>query len=229
MAEEDLSCSTECRDSDREMNSGLQVSGEMNEEDSNSNTGEWHCFESSDGLLLRCDRCDFESSCRDTLVRHSATCQASGVLVCERCDYETVCRDSLANHISTCQGDGRKMFECDICLIKFSSGANMRRHRLRHTGIKPFECRVCHKRFFRKDHLAEHASTHAKPLPHTCPVCSRGFQRHIAMRAHFQNEHVGRPDPVTKACPLCSFTASSMKSLRLHFFNRYILNDYISL
>lgn len=119
----------------------------------------------------------------------------------------------------------RKMFECDVCNMKFSNGANMRRHKMRHTGVKPYECRVCQKRFFRKDHLAEHFTTHTKTLPYHCPICNRGFQRQIAMRAHFQNEHVGQHDLV-KSCPLCNYRAGSMKSLRLHFFNRY---DFILL
>jgi len=113
----------------------------------------------------------------------------------------------------------RKVFECDVCNMKFSNGANMRRHKMRHTGVKPYECRVCQKRFFRKDHLAEHFTTHTKTLPYHCPICNRGFQRQIAMRAHFQNEHVGQHDLV-KTCPLCSYRAGSMKSLRIHFFNR---------
>ncbi|KAH8371639.1 hypothetical protein KR093_008348 [Drosophila rubida] len=114
----------------------------------------------------------------------------------------------------------RKVFECDVCNMKFSNGANMRRHKMRHTGVKPYECRVCQKRFFRKDHLAEHFTTHTKTLPYHCPICNRGFQRQIAMRAHFQNEHVGQHDLV-KTCPLCSYRAGSMKSLRIHFFNRH--------
>lgn len=80
--------------------------------------------------------------------------------------------------------------------MKFSNGANMRRHKQRHTGkinsflvfkiillkkfptgVKPYECRVCQKRFFRKDHLAEHFTTHTKTLPYHCPICNRGFQR----------------------------------------------------
>lgn len=75
-------------------------------------------------------------------------------------------------------------------------------------------------RFFRKDHLAEHFTTHTKTLPFHCPVCNRGFQRQIAMRAHFQNEHVGQHDLV-KTCPMCSYRAGTMKSLRVHFFNRF--------
>lgn len=79
---------------------------------------------------------------------------------------------------------------------------------------------MCQKRFFRKDHLSEHFTTHIKTLPFHCPICNRGFQRQIAMRAHFQNEHVGQHDLV-KTCPLCNYRAGTMKSLRVHFFNRH--------
>ncbi|XP_014227776.1 zinc finger protein Pegasus [Trichogramma pretiosum] len=136
-----------------------------------------------------------------------------------------------ANEETDLDGDGeeylqpedktsRKTFECDVCNMTFSNGANMRRHKMRHTGVKPYECRICQKRFFRKDHLAEHFTTHSKVLPYHCPICNRGFQRQIAMRAHFQNEHVGRNDSI-KSCPLCHYRASSMKCLRLHYFNRH--------
>ncbi|BET01748.1 Zinc finger protein [Nesidiocoris tenuis] len=156
---------------------------------------------------------------------------------CEGCDYETMSRAALARHSVACSVAGKngtaprsgppssKMFECDICQMRFSNGANMRRHRMRHTGVKPYECRVCGKRFFRKDHLAEHTTTHAKALPWACPICHRGFQRQIAMRAHFQNEHVTNSNNGvngdSKCCPLCSYKAGTMKSLRVHFYNRH--------
>ncbi|ENN81025.1 hypothetical protein HUJ04_009707 [Dendroctonus ponderosae] len=164
---------------------------------------------------------------------------SEGGYKCTVCDFEAVTPSALTNHITishTASSEAemeaadastspperaqRKAFDCDICKMKFSNGANMRRHKMRHTGVKPYECKVCQKRFFRKDHLAEHFTTHTKALPYHCPICNRGFQRQIAMRAHFQNEHVGQHDLV-KSCPLCNFRAGSMKSLRIHFFNRH--------
>ncbi|KAL4703309.1 hypothetical protein ACJJTC_006672 [Scirpophaga incertulas] len=157
------------------------------------------------------------------------------LLKCTTCNsFSTLNSRALTTHMAQCSPDNnnvaaaqaadtrphRKLFECDVCNMKFSNGANMRRHKMRHTGVKPYECRVCQKRFFRKDHLAEHFTTHTKSLPYHCPICNRGFQRQIAMRAHFQNEHVGQHDLV-KTCPLCSYRAPTMKSLRVHFFNRH--------
>lgn len=160
--------------------------------------------------------------------------RGGNLLKCTTCNsFSTLSTRALNTHMAQCSPDNnnvaaaqpadarphRKLFECDVCNMKFSNGANMRRHKMRHTGVKPYECRVCQKRFFRKDHLAEHFTTHTKSLPYHCPICNRGFQRQIAMRAHFQNEHVGQHDLV-KTCPLCSYRAPTMKSLRVHFYNR---------
>lgn len=163
----------------------------------------------SDSGLLRCSRCDFDTPNRITFVAHLAECNGENGV------------DGLSGEGGDASPDRiNRKFECDVCNMKFSNGANMRRHKMRHTGVKPYECRVCQKRFFRKDHLAEHFTTHTKTLPYHCPICNRGFQRQIAMRAHFQNEHVGQHDMV-KSCPLCAYQAASMKSLRVHFFNRH--------
>lgn len=203
-------------------------------------------YDSGDtNLILKCDRCDnFETISRALLLVHMATCTAivgrlenrttaannsidgdhkSGVsvsLAVANVAATTAAATAAAAAANDKQQHHRKLFECDVCNMKFSNGANMRRHKMRHTGVKPYECRICQKRFFRKDHLAEHFTTHTKTLPYHCPICNRGFQRQIAMRAHFQNEHVGQHELV-KTCPLCSYRAGTMKSLRVHFFNRH--------
>jgi KRAB domain-containing zinc finger protein len=141
-------------------------------EDSNQN----HQF------LMRCDQCDFDTRSFALLQAHQrAAHNHRHQLQLQQCDQNGGGGGGPDNG-----NDPKKPFQCDICNMKFSNGANMRRHRVRHTGVKPFECRVCQKRFFRKDHLAEHMTTHNKKLPFHCPVCNKGFQRQIAMRAHFQ-------------------------------------------
>lgn len=198
-------------------------------------------YDSNDATVLRCDRCEsFETISRALLIVHIAQCPggAGGLGGIKRRHSDATATDenggesdAQTTSSTAVQGSGqsdgqaadkhhRKLFECDVCNMKFSNGANMRRHKMRHTGVKPYECRVCQKRFFRKDHLAEHFTTHTKTLPYHCPICNRGFQRQIAMRAHFQNEHVGQHELV-KTCPLCSYRAGTMKSLRVHFFNRH--------
>uniref|UniRef100_A0A0A9VX07 Zinc finger protein 710 n=1 Tax=Lygus hesperus TaxID=30085 RepID=A0A0A9VX07_LYGHE len=207
---------TECGDS--EADSRMQVDLSRGDEDVSEHDDGHHQesglntnYDSSDGAIPihRCDGCDYETMSRAALVRHTVACSIA----------------SKNNSGVRGAPPSSKMFECDICQMRFSNGANMRRHKMRHTGVKPYECRVCGKRFFRKDHLAEHTTTHAKALPWACPICHRGFQRQIAMRAHFQNEHVTNSSNGTngdaKCCPLCAYKAASMKSLRVHFYNRH--------
>ncbi|XP_073998354.1 uncharacterized protein isoform X1 [Rhodnius prolixus] len=209
MSETELACSTDC--GEQEVDSRMQVDLNSNEETCDNDesnqvveTGLNTNYDSSDGAIPmhRCEGCDYESMSRGALARHVASCRSD------------------RHQAPSTPNSASKMFECDVCNMRFSNGANMRRHKMRHTGVKPYECRVCGKRFFRKDHLAEHTTTHAKSLPWSCPICGRGFQRQIAMRAHFQNEHVGGNEGV-KSCPLCAYRATSMKSLRVHFYNRH--------
>ncbi|XP_055381771.1 zinc finger protein ztf-16-like [Condylostylus longicornis] len=171
---------------------------------------------------FKCNHCDsFETDSNTIFLEHVLQCSSTAAAKKEAEDGDSKGMAQLPEREERSSSQSsRKLFECDVCLMKFSNGANMRRHKMRHTGVKPYECRVCQKRFFRKDHLAEHFTTHTKTLPYHCPICNRGFQRQIAMRAHFQNEHVGQHDLV-KTCPLCSFRAGTMKSLRVHFFNRH--------
>jgi len=53
-----------------------------------------------------------------------------------------------------------------------------------------------------------------------CPVCKKRFQRHIAMNAHFQNEHIGSESGTgsgSKFCKLCpSYSSTDILSIRRH-------------
>jgi len=54
-----------------------------------------------------------------------------------------------------------------------------------------------------------------------CPVCKKRFQRHIAMNAHFQNEHIGSESTSgggKKFCKLCHSSHTDILSIRQHLF-----------
>ncbi|GAB6027154.1 hypothetical protein CHUAL_013912 [Chamberlinius hualienensis] len=136
------------------------------------------------------------------------------VFKCVQCPYETYNLATLASHQKI-----HKLYQCDICQMKFSHAANMRRHRMRHTGFKPFECRVCLKRFFRKDHLMEHMITHSKQLPFQCPLCDKSFTRQVYFKAHLQTEHWNMPGD--KICTICGHKAATIKGAKLHYTTRH--------
>lgn len=55
-----------------------------------------------------------------------------------------------------------------------------------------------------------------------CPVCKKRFQRHIAMNAHFQAEHLGgTPKVHEKVCKLCAFVGTDMMAIRTHLLTKH--------
>ena len=64
----------------------------------------------------------------------------------------------------------------------------------------------------------EKGSGSLKSLPFMCPACKKRFQRHIAMNAHFQNEHISAPTSTSgeRSCKLCGHTSGSLAQVRSH-------------
>ena len=65
----------------------------------------------------------------------------------------------------------QKPFECTVCHKRFTSSANLVKHRKIHSGEKPFECIVCHKRFTLKSYLVKHLRIHSGEKLFECTVC----------------------------------------------------------
>merc|ERR1712088_1085918 len=53
-----------------------------------------------------------------------------------------------------------------------------------------------------------------------CPVCKKRFQRHIALNAHFQNEHIGSTAS-EKHCKLCTYVCPDITSIRAHLLSKH--------
>ncbi|XP_022250849.1 protein hunchback-like [Limulus polyphemus] len=110
-----------------------------------------------------------------------------------------------------------RAYQCDICHMKFTQFANMRRHKLSHFGVRPFECRLCPKRFFRKDHLMEHiVRQHSLQRPFRCPFCIKSFNSRPQLKAHLSLEHSGN-----KLCRICGFESVSVAGAKVHYSSRH--------
>lgn len=57
-----------------------------------------------------------------------------------------------------------------------------------------------------------------------CPVCKKRFQRHIAMNAHFQAEHLGVTSKNDKVCKLCSYVGHDMAAIRNHLLAKHTID-----
>ena len=56
-----------------------------------------------------------------------------------------------------------------------------------------------------------------------CPVCKKRFQRHIALNAHFQNEHIGSTSS-EKHCKLCTYICPDITSIRAHLLAKHCID-----
>ncbi|XP_013786207.1 uncharacterized protein LOC106470213 [Limulus polyphemus] len=110
-----------------------------------------------------------------------------------------------------------RSYQCDICHMKFTQFANMRRHKLSHFGVRPFECRLCPKRFFRKDHLMEHVvRQHSLQRPFCCPFCVKSFNSRSQLKTHLSTDHSG-----DKLCRICGFESVSVAGAKVHYLSRH--------
>ncbi|KAG0428341.1 hypothetical protein HPB47_024658 [Ixodes persulcatus] len=135
----------------------------------------------------------------------------------------TVCNTTSNTQASGSEERDSRSYECDVCFMRFTQFANMRRHKLSHSGIRPFECRLCLRRFFRKDHLVEHTvRKHSKQRPLRCPFCAKTFPSVPMLKNHLSNAHSSGYSPRSNICNICGFVATSAGGAKIHYMTYHV-------
>ncbi|GBN46510.1 Zinc finger protein 235, partial [Araneus ventricosus] len=99
-----------------------------------------------------------------------------------------------------------------VCLKKFQSDGNVKRHSVVNTGVKQFICNVCQKLFKRKSHLKTHLIIHEEIKPYRCNICGKSFTQKTNLQRHGLI-HTGHK-PVT--CEVCGKGFKGKKDLNSH-------------
>lgn len=97
-----------------------------------------------------------------------------------------------------------KVYECEICLKKFSCVRYLTRHSRLHTGEtvvkkekpneqKSYICIFCDKKFSCKSHLVAHTRIHTGEKPYKCEVCPKMFNHKSHLTAHTRIHTGERP------------------------------------
>lgn len=87
-------------------------------------------------ISYRCDRCDnYETINKTAFSAHQDQCLASGEAGESTEGIEGTENDGDGEEGHSGIRSHRKMFECDVCNMKFSNGANMRRHKVGRINI----------------------------------------------------------------------------------------------
>ncbi|XP_028162909.1 PR domain zinc finger protein 5-like isoform X4 [Ostrinia furnacalis] len=107
---------------------------------------------------------------------------------CPMCDKAFTNRDTLRIHTKRDHLMERP-FQCQLCEMDFFSGAQLKNHMLKHTGVREFQCDVCLKCFGRKNTLREHMRIHQDDRRFKCELCEQAFVQKCAWRNHMRSKH----------------------------------------
>lgn len=107
---------------------------------------------------------------------------------------------------------GEKNFKCEICPKRFRDKSTLKVHTRSHTGEKPYHCQSCPKAFVSRSGLSHHASTHSGKKPFKCTSCSRSFARKTRLTRHMQI-HTGEK---RYNCTVCSRSFREKFHLKRH-------------
>lgn len=101
--------------------------------------------------------------------------------------------------------------QCNICEKKFMTNAQLKKHRVIHTGEKPHSCEICGQRFSFRAGLKDHMATHLETRDFICEICTNAFKNMKALRKH-KAVHEER----NYECPVCGQKFLENKTLRAH-------------
>ncbi|KAI8774582.1 zinc finger protein 616 isoform X1 [Biomphalaria glabrata] len=83
-----------------------------------------------------------------------------------------------------------KVYQCDLCIAKFTRLGNFTRHRKihnLHSESQPlFKCETCGREFLQRCDLKRHMLIHTKQEPHRCDQCGKGYIRRSDLVVHLR-------------------------------------------
>ncbi|OXA40220.1 hypothetical protein Fcan01_24871 [Folsomia candida] len=107
------------------------------------------------------------------------------------------------------------LFQCNACLKKFKTKANIKYHQFcgNADSEKPFKCDQCGKGFISKSHYEYHLRTHTGERPsHVCIHCGKIYQHKDTLDAHMRTHSDVRPF----ACDQCTAAFHDKRDLKRH-------------
>ncbi|XP_017013777.2 transcription factor Ouib [Drosophila takahashii] len=150
-------------------------------------------------------------------------CDSTGTFVCEECGNHVKGRMAFELHCK--RHRGVKEFECNFCLDRFCTPAELKRHTRKHTGEKPFKCRHCSRSFSDYSTRLKHERTHTNERPFACKECKSAFTTAYILKNHML-VHTGER---AFRCNLCDKSFSRDTHLMTHYrsnaHKRNMLND----
>lgn len=134
---------------------------------------------------------------------------------CPHCSLVNYSKYNLMIHIRTHTNE--KLYECDICPMKYSQAFTLKEHKLRHekslsTSDEILQCPVCQKTFPDGEYLRVHRKEHKIGKFYKCSICLFTTKWSVSFKNHIKI-HKKRDVYV---CNECGRSLKHKKSLRKH-------------
>ena len=103
-----------------------------------------------------CTFCTHSSNSRSDLKTHQLTHQQNEPTPCNKCDKEFTHARAMRIHVNRVHAVTTVEFNCNICLRKFRTKAELKQHTEVHKKEKQFKCDQCPREFKRNAQLTSH-------------------------------------------------------------------------
>ncbi|XP_063698975.1 zinc finger protein 626-like [Culicoides brevitarsis] len=157
-----------------------------------------------------CDLCGVRAKSKDILTGHMKFKHQNLTYNCRYCPETFKNKGTRRTHEIRFHTFNYKHI-CNICEKKFMTNAQLKKHRVIHTGEKPHSCDICGQRFSFRAGLKDHMATHAETRDFVCEICTNAFKNMKALRKH-KAVHEER----NYECPVCGQKFLENKTLRAH-------------
>ncbi|RUS79520.1 hypothetical protein EGW08_012718 [Elysia chlorotica] len=130
---------------------------------------------------------------------------------CCYCNFSCETRAQMKQHRIT--HTGQNHYVCDKCGFGTAIKAHLERHQATHTDLKPFKCPECDYSCREKVNLKKHMVTHRPEKPFACPMCPHRCKLRSLLNSHIRIVHSSlRPF----SCNVCNYTCKTASNLKKH-------------
>ncbi|XP_050521795.1 zinc finger protein OZF-like [Daktulosphaira vitifoliae] len=128
--------------------------------------------------------------------------------VCKSCGKLFLSEERLCIHENIHR---EKLFECHLCLKRFTQKKTLDNHLNVHIG--QFTCQICGYKSHNAHNLKIHENTHSSIKLHSCNSCKKDFSTKSSLSRHIRLVHQKN---IMFRCNQCDYTTIQPSNLRYH-------------